>query len=166
MDGVNGPIMNICNAWIMNTTGASILSKTRIPKFAFLLTCTHICTGRKPDHQYDDHFADHSVHHRVSGTHKSSPCRSPLKCLLGVCIDSRVAHPIAHKCNSYVLEIHRYSALRESDCTYAALVTAAMFSGVGGGAFASSMSNISFFFPKKDQGLALGLNGGLGASPW
>ena len=153
----------------MNTTRASILRKTRIPKFAFLLTCTYICTGRKPDHHYDDHFADHSVHHRVSVTDMSSPCRSPLKCLLVVCIDSRVhtiAHPIAHKCNSYVLEIHRYSALRESDCTYAALVTAAMFSGVGGGAFASSMSNISFFFPKKDQGLALGLNGGLGASPW
>ncbi len=35
-------------------------------------------------------------------------------------------------------------------------------SGVGGGAFASSMSNISFFFPKRMQGLALGLNAGLG----
>ena len=32
----------------------------------------------------------------------------------------------------------------------------------GGGNFASSMSNISFFFPKKVQGLALGLNAGLG----
>jgi NNP family nitrate/nitrite transporter-like MFS transporter len=37
-----------------------------------------------------------------------------------------------------------------------------MFSGVGGGAFASSMSNISFFFPKSQQGLALGLNAGIG----
>ena len=55
-----------------------------------------------------------------------------------------------------------YIGLRQADCSYATLVTAAMFSGVGGGAFASSMSNISFFFPKKDQGLALGLNGGLG----
>jgi len=35
-------------------------------------------------------------------------------------------------------------------------------SGFGGGNFASSMSNISFFFPKKMQGLALGLNAGLG----
>ena len=34
--------------------------------------------------------------------------------------------------------------------------------GVGGGAFASSMSNISFFYPKKQQGYALGMNGGLG----
>lgn len=38
----------------------------------------------------------------------------------------------------------------------------ALLSGIGGGNFASSMSNISFFFPKKKQGLALGLNAGLG----
>ncbi len=44
---------------------------------------------------------------------------------------------------------------------YIYIILAAM-SGVGGGAFASSMSNISFFFPKKMQGLALGLNAGLG----
>jgi len=39
---------------------------------------------------------------------------------------------------------------------------AALLSGVGGGNFAASMSNISTFFPKKQQGLALGLNAGLG----
>ncbi|MDC8786077.1 MFS transporter [Roseateles koreensis] len=38
----------------------------------------------------------------------------------------------------------------------------ALWSGVGGGNFASSMSNISPFFPKRLQGTALGLNGGLG----
>lgn len=38
----------------------------------------------------------------------------------------------------------------------------ALLSGIGGGNFASSMSNISFFYPKKRQGLALGLNAGLG----
>ena len=38
----------------------------------------------------------------------------------------------------------------------------AFLSGIGGGNFASSMSNISFFFPKKVQGTALGLNAGLG----
>lgn len=38
----------------------------------------------------------------------------------------------------------------------------ALLSGFGGGNFASSMSNISFFFPKKIQGLSLGLNAGLG----
>ena len=38
----------------------------------------------------------------------------------------------------------------------------AVLSGIGGGNFASSMSNISFFYPKRQQGLALGLNAGLG----
>ncbi len=38
----------------------------------------------------------------------------------------------------------------------------ALLSGFGGGNFASSMSNISFFFPKRMQGLTLGLNAGLG----
>lgn len=38
----------------------------------------------------------------------------------------------------------------------------ALLSGIGGGNFASSMSNISFFFPKKMQGLSLGLNAGIG----
>jgi NNP family nitrate/nitrite transporter-like MFS transporter len=38
----------------------------------------------------------------------------------------------------------------------------ALWCGVGGGNFASSMSNISTFFPKKLQGTALGLNAGLG----
>ena len=38
----------------------------------------------------------------------------------------------------------------------------ALLSGMGGGNFASSMSNISFFFPKKVQGASLGLNAGLG----
>ncbi|QIL90597.1 MFS transporter [Microbulbifer harenosus] len=38
----------------------------------------------------------------------------------------------------------------------------ALLSGFGGGNFASSMSNISFFFPREKQGLALGLNAGLG----
>ena len=38
----------------------------------------------------------------------------------------------------------------------------ALLSGFGGGNFASSMSNISFFFPKKNQGYALGMNAGLG----
>ena len=38
----------------------------------------------------------------------------------------------------------------------------ALLSGFGGGNFASSMSNISFFYPKRMQGLSLGLNAGLG----
>jgi NNP family nitrate/nitrite transporter-like MFS transporter len=38
----------------------------------------------------------------------------------------------------------------------------AFLSGIGGGNFASSMSNISFFFPKRTQGYSLGMNAGLG----
>jgi NNP family nitrate/nitrite transporter-like MFS transporter len=38
----------------------------------------------------------------------------------------------------------------------------ALLSGIGGGNFACSMSNINTFFPKSKQGLALGINAGLG----
>ena len=38
----------------------------------------------------------------------------------------------------------------------------ALLSGIGGGNFACSMSNISTFYPKRLQGTALGLNAGLG----
>lgn len=53
-------------------------------------------------------------------------------------------------------------ALRDPDTPFEVFVVLAALAGVGGGAFASSMSNISFFFPKRGQGLALGLNAGLG----
>ena len=53
-------------------------------------------------------------------------------------------------------------ALQNPETPFHVFIILAALSGVGGGAFASSMSNISFFFPKKEQGLALGLNAGLG----
>jgi NNP family nitrate/nitrite transporter-like MFS transporter len=53
-------------------------------------------------------------------------------------------------------------ALRDPTTPFLTFVILASLSGVGGGAFASSMSNISFFYPKRMQGLALGLNAGLG----
>lgn len=53
-------------------------------------------------------------------------------------------------------------ALQDPNVSFFVLILLALTSGVGGGAFASSMSNISFFFPKRVQGLALGLNAGLG----
>lgn len=53
-------------------------------------------------------------------------------------------------------------ALQNPDTPYSVFVVLAYLSGIGGGNFASSMSNISFFFPKKYQGVALGLNAGLG----
>lgn len=42
------------------------------------------------------------------------------------------------------------------------LLVGAWLSGTGGGAFASSMSNMSTLFPKSQQGYCLGFNGGLG----
>jgi len=53
-------------------------------------------------------------------------------------------------------------ALQDKDTPLWIFQLLAFLSGFGGGNFASSMSNISFFFPKKMQGLALGLNAGLG----
>lgn len=53
-------------------------------------------------------------------------------------------------------------ALQDPHVPFWVLLVLAAMSGVGGGAFASSMSNISFFFPKRVQGLSLGLNAGLG----
>ena len=53
-------------------------------------------------------------------------------------------------------------ALQDKDTPLWVFQALAFLSGFGGGNFASSMSNISFFFPKRQQGLALGLNAGLG----
>ena len=52
--------------------------------------------------------------------------------------------------------------LQHKDWPLWAFQLMALWCGVGGGNFASSMSNISTFFPKKLQGTALGLNAGLG----
>lgn len=53
-------------------------------------------------------------------------------------------------------------ALQNTSTPFFTYVLLAALCGVGGGAFASSMSNINFFFPKRMQGLSLGLNAGLG----
>jgi len=45
---------------------------------------------------------------------------------------------------------------------YWVMLVLALLCGFGGGNFASSMSNISFFYPKAQKGTALGLNAGLG----
>jgi NNP family nitrate/nitrite transporter-like MFS transporter len=50
---------------------------------------------------------------------------------------------------------------------FGVLLAAAALAGFGGGNFASSMSNITYFYPQKEKGWALGLNaagGNLGAS--
>ena len=53
-------------------------------------------------------------------------------------------------------------ALSNVNTPYLFFATMALLSGFGGGNFSSSMSNISFFFPKKMQGYSLGMNAGLG----
>lgn len=53
-------------------------------------------------------------------------------------------------------------ALQDRDTPLWVFQLLALLSGIGGGNFASSMSNISFFFPRKMKGLALGLNAGMG----
>ncbi len=52
--------------------------------------------------------------------------------------------------------------LAHKDVAYGTLAILAALSGIGGGNFSSSMSNISYFFPKRVQGTSLGLNAGLG----
>ncbi|MCF6092567.1 NarK family nitrate/nitrite MFS transporter [Microaerobacter geothermalis] len=53
-------------------------------------------------------------------------------------------------------------AVQDPNTSFITMAILAALTGFGGGNFASSMSNISFFFPKKLQGTALGLNAGLG----
>ncbi len=53
-------------------------------------------------------------------------------------------------------------ALRSAETPIWIFQLLALLSGFGGGNFASSMSNISYFFPKRVQGTSLGLNAGLG----
>src|SRR6187549_2956773 len=52
--------------------------------------------------------------------------------------------------------------VQHPETPYATFVLLALACGLGGGNFASSMANISFFFPKSEKGNALALNAGLG----
>lgn len=52
--------------------------------------------------------------------------------------------------------------LQNPHTSYTTFVILAIFCGFGGGNFSSSMANISLFFPKRLQGSALGINGGIG----
>ncbi|MCP1673533.1 NNP family nitrate/nitrite transporter-like MFS transporter [Natronocella acetinitrilica] len=53
-------------------------------------------------------------------------------------------------------------ATQNPDTPFWVMALLAVLCGFGGGNFASSMANISFFFPKAEKGTALGLNAGLG----
>nr|WP_272214679.1 MFS transporter [Marinicella sp. W31]MDC2880313.1 MFS transporter [Marinicella sp. W31] len=53
-------------------------------------------------------------------------------------------------------------AVQNPETPYLIFLVLALLCGLGGGNFASSMANISFFFPKAEKGNALALNAGLG----
>jgi MFS transporter, NNP family, nitrate/nitrite transporter len=53
-------------------------------------------------------------------------------------------------------------AVRDPSTSYETFLALALLTGLGGANFASSMSNISFFFPRAEKGTAMGLNAGLG----
>ena len=53
-------------------------------------------------------------------------------------------------------------AVRDPNTPFEWMVVLALLCGLGGGNFASSMANISVFFPSARQGHALDLNAGLG----
>ncbi len=52
--------------------------------------------------------------------------------------------------------------VQDTATPYEVFVMIALLCGFAGANFASSMGNISFFFPKRQQGGALGINGGMG----
>src|SRR6476660_8297857 len=49
-------------------------------------------------------------------------------------------------------------AVSNPDTSFGTMLAIAALAGVGGGNFASSMTNISWFFPEREKGWALGLN--------
>lgn len=53
-------------------------------------------------------------------------------------------------------------AVQDVNTGYPTMLVLALLCGFGGGNFASSMANISFFYPKASKGFALGMNAGLG----
>jgi MFS transporter, NNP family, nitrate/nitrite transporter len=52
--------------------------------------------------------------------------------------------------------------IQDSQTPYSVFLALALLCGLGGANFASSMANITYFYPKKEKGNALALNAGLG----
>jgi len=73
-------------------------------------------------------------------------------------------------CTAFVDETYRNAgacAASTGGTPYGLMLLVAALAGLGGGNFASSMANITFFFPQREKGWALGLNaagGNIGAS--
>jgi len=53
-------------------------------------------------------------------------------------------------------------AVQNPETPYLMFLTLALLCGLGGGNFASSVANISFFFPRREKGRALAINSGIG----
>src|SRR5438128_876906 len=61
-----------------------------------------------------------------------------------------------------LLPLAAAATVLEPGVSFTTLLLVAAVAGVGGGNFASSMSNINAFFPERKKGWALGLNAGGG----
>ncbi len=57
-------------------------------------------------------------------------------------------------------------AVEHPEIGFVSLLLIAATAGFGGGNFASSMANISFFYPEREKGWALGLNAPAATSGW
>ncbi len=53
-------------------------------------------------------------------------------------------------------------AVQDANTPYVVLLSLSFLSGIGGGAFSGFMPSTSYFFPKSKQGVALGLQAGIG----
>ena len=53
-------------------------------------------------------------------------------------------------------------AVQNPETPYVVLLILGMLAGIGGGAFSGFMPSTSYFFPRSKQGVALGLQAGIG----
>ena len=70
-------------------------------------------------------------------------------------LDDRLREPAAHP------DVAAFIVM-EPGTSFGTFLVCAMLAGIGGGNFASSMTNINSFFPLRKKGWALGLNAGGG----
>ena len=94
--------------------------------------------------------------HRRCPASSAPRCASPTR---SRCRSSAAATgPSCPRCCSCSRRSRSRSPCRTRQLGFPVLLAVAALAGVGGGNFASSMANISFFYPEKEKGRALGLN--------
>ena len=108
---------------------------------------------------------------RSSGSSRSRassarPCASPTRssCRCSAAATGRSSRPACCSCPTIAMAV---CVVEPRDAVRRAARCVAALAGFGGGNFASSMSNITYFYPQREKGWALGLNaagGNLGAS--